>query len=511
MSSAATTTAACEAAGNQAPVGKGMSVATVKKAPLGSRSEPHLIVKAQNEALQEEVQYLHQLLSFSGSGQACNSSVQLKREDLLKMKCIQVERQVNMLQAALQSRSQLTAEVESILSEMTHRLILLAKKTPQEPQGAASDLMAYSQQMLSRLSRLKRPTNVSQASSTVHSARPDQPFCSGSSDGSAHCQVPFFTAPGSVLEQPSNSISVTDLCLGRGVLLANQTRTQQLESDLAILAPKLSSLTVLLRTTVLPAISLVNPEAATRLQVEVAETAEATAQAAHALTQLSVLLPSQGLLFGKATCHVIRQGAAVKAAGQQSGVWSGAAAASPSQDCDKYAAACPVPSAKQLLVQLPALSVRDRPAANRVLSDLLDRLKMHQGVQQQKMSSLEKELHYLRSLHASQAQHVGRIFGVADVALGELEPSTAVAAVAAADALQKVLQAQEQLINRCSEASLTQFIAVLRDTSPELQRACWLLVTQQETYKSQVKEALKAVKQNTMSAWQATNSAAASG
>jgi len=30
------------------------------------------------------------------------------------------------------------------------------------------------------------------------------------------------------------------------------------------------------------------------------------------------------------------------------------------------------------------------------------RLKMHQGVQQQKMSSVEKELHYVRSLHASQ-------------------------------------------------------------------------------------------------------------
>ena len=58
-----------------------------------------------------------------------------------------------------------------------------------------------------------------------------------------------------------------DLCQGRGVLLANQTRTQQLESELAGLAPKLSSLTVLLWTTVLPAISLVNPEAATRLQV----------------------------------------------------------------------------------------------------------------------------------------------------------------------------------------------------------------------------------------------------
>ncbi len=65
--------------------------------------------------------------------------------------------------------------------------------------------------------------------------------------------------------------------------------------------------------------------------MEVAETAQATAQAAHALTQLSVLLSSQGLLFGKAARHTVRQGAAVKAAGQESSVWSGGAAASPLQ------------------------------------------------------------------------------------------------------------------------------------------------------------------------------------
>jgi len=40
---------------------------------------------------------------IAGSGHACDiTSVQLKREDLLKLKCIQLERQVNMLQAALQ-------------------------------------------------------------------------------------------------------------------------------------------------------------------------------------------------------------------------------------------------------------------------------------------------------------------------------------------------------------------------------------------------------------------------
>ena len=76
---------------------------------------------------------------------------------------------------------------------------------------------------------------------------------------------------------------------------------------------------------------------------------------------------------------------------------------------------------------------------------------------------------------------------MADTALSEVELTTAVATVAAADALRKVLQAQEQLVNRCSETSLTQLIAVLRDTSPELQQARWLLVTQQETYKSQAR------------------------
>ena len=51
------------------------------------------------------------------------------------------------------------------------------------------------------------------------------------------------------------------------MLLADPNRTQQLESELAKLAPRLSSLTVLMRTAVLPVMSLANPEAAKRLQV----------------------------------------------------------------------------------------------------------------------------------------------------------------------------------------------------------------------------------------------------
>ena len=85
-----------------------------------------------------------------------------------------------------------------------------------------------------------------------------------------------------------------------------------------------------------------------------------------------------------------------------------------------------------------------------------------------------------------QAEHVARIFGLADTALHELEPATAVAAVAAADALREVLEAQEQLSSHPSEASLKQLIAVLRATAPQLQQACWMLVSQQDDFKREV-------------------------
>ena len=79
------------------------------------------------------------------------------------------------------------------------------------------------------------------------------------------------------------------------------------------------------------------------------------------------------------------------------------------------------------------------------------------------------------------------MFSVADDTLSELDPSMTEATLAAADALRKVLEAQEQLDSHCSEAYLKQLIAVVRETSPELQQACWLLVSQQEAYKSQVR------------------------
>ena len=105
-----------------------------------SVSEPDAILKAENEALQDEVRHLRQLLSLtsvstktdqlSNSAQANSSNlatstscgagvntqhsstttampsgidaVQLKREELLKWKAVQLERQVTILQGALE-------------------------------------------------------------------------------------------------------------------------------------------------------------------------------------------------------------------------------------------------------------------------------------------------------------------------------------------------------------------------------------------------------------------------
>ncbi|KAL3147283.1 hypothetical protein ABBQ32_002773 [Trebouxia sp. C0010 RCD-2024] len=131
------------------PVGKGMTVAHIRSA-LASRAEPDAVWKANHEALQSEVQHLRHLLSLASispnlqsSSEACNSLapgssmsaashasagrnsnvppshsasppgvaassslvLQLKREELLKWKAAQLERQVTLLQAALQVRS----------------------------------------------------------------------------------------------------------------------------------------------------------------------------------------------------------------------------------------------------------------------------------------------------------------------------------------------------------------------------------------------------------------------
>ena len=74
------------------------------------------------------------------------------------------------------------------------------------------------------------------------------------------------------------------------------------------------------------------------LQVEVAETSEAVAQSAHALTQLAVVLPSQEGLFGKAACQAAQQERTVRMAGQQGTAWQDASP--PLQQVQKMDASC---------------------------------------------------------------------------------------------------------------------------------------------------------------------------
>lgn len=63
---------------------------------------------------------------------------------------------VSHAQLVLQSRSQLTAEAENVLSELTHGFTLVAMSTTQSSHAAqakAMELLSYSREMLSRLSR----------------------------------------------------------------------------------------------------------------------------------------------------------------------------------------------------------------------------------------------------------------------------------------------------------------------------------------------------------------------
>ena len=90
-------------------------------------------------------------------------------------------------------------------------------------------------------------------------------------------------------------------------------------------------------------------------------------------------------------------------------------------------------------------------------------------------------------VHLLQAQHVRQLFSAAHHAVQKLQPATAVATVQSAEALRTVLEAQQRLTSHPSEASLKQVITVLREAAPDLQQACWLLVSQQKDLKDQVR------------------------
>lgn len=81
-----------------------------------------------------------------------------------------------------------------------------------------------------------------------------------------------------------------------------------------------------------------------------------------------------------------------------------------------------------------------------------------------------------------------KLFSFAQDALHELQPATAVATVQSAEALRKVLEAQQRLSSHPCETTLKQVISALREAAPDLQQACWLLVSQQKDLKTQVRK-----------------------
>lgn len=75
----------------------------------------------------------------AGCGRADDTgSVQLKREDLLKMKCIQLERQVNMLQAAL-----LVKCCQSVLCVAQHPQLGSVSISPGTSTGHTCDIFTF--------------------------------------------------------------------------------------------------------------------------------------------------------------------------------------------------------------------------------------------------------------------------------------------------------------------------------------------------------------------------------
>ena len=90
---------------------------------------------------------------------------------------------------------------------------------------------------------------------------------------------------------------------------------------------------------------------------------------------------------------------------------------------------------------------------------------------------------------ARQAEHVSTLYGIVDEALHQVEPSSLEGSLVAAEALRSLLEAQETLQANPTEAALKQLLALLQQTSPALREACWLLVTQHDSYRKEARKA----------------------
>ena len=79
------------------------------------------------------------------------------------------------------------------------------------------------------------------------------------------------------------------------------------------------------------------------------------------------------------------------------------------------------------------------------------------------------------------------LYDVIDEAVQHAEPSSLEASLAAAEALRNVLEGHETLQANPTEAALKELLAVLQQAAPRLREACWLLVTQHQTIRNEVR------------------------
>ncbi|KAL6751084.1 hypothetical protein V8C86DRAFT_2789672, partial [Haematococcus lacustris] len=296
-------------------------------------------------------------------------------------------------------------------------------------------------------------------------------------------------------------------------LAARPSAAALLEQQLVGLAPKLTRLAVLLRSTLLPALHWLSVEAADRLQTEVAETAAATHTTACGLAELGCLLPSGGAPLAAAAAGNLAaaRGAEVQG-GRDAWLWGSEglvedqAVEREQRARERQAALLCGADLEQLVGSLAPL-LRDKKAGgvrqcrDVVASCLVAPLLATAG----KLEVLDMELRFATRAVALQAQHVAQFMTGAYQAPPPTQPaapdppdhtnpdpeppqqqrvqkaqqrhqgpglgSCAVGALAALEAVRRVLEAQQQLLTQPSEAAVAQLVGVMGECRPGLMAA----------------------------------------
>ncbi|KAK9807804.1 hypothetical protein WJX72_009863 [[Myrmecia] bisecta] len=290
----------------EAFAGRGMSIATVNKEDVHRRREMGRLM-TENEDLKDEVQYLRRLLKITqpetlatqtqepskseppttakpavrslfpaADGDAGGVGRALSREQMLKLHNVQLERQLLKADGELRARQEVAAAANTVLAELQQRLQQALPRDADaggdlERMVAADELLKLRQWAADTMTSLKQ---VRRAAHTVDAA-PHEASMSPNAEtqgtmGTVAWEIPFLsTAGGGNVFMPAGATpTVTGICRGEGVLLADPAKVQQLEAQLGALAPQLAALCESLQSTLLPALPSLCPPLAARLKVD---------------------------------------------------------------------------------------------------------------------------------------------------------------------------------------------------------------------------------------------------